>query len=121
MAAHNFLSFFISISLVFMSFPDRAGCEEKSATNLLINELSPYLLKHATNPVSWYPWGEEAFSLAKEKDKPILLSIGYLTCHWCNVMEEESFSDAQVAELITTFSLQSRWTGKNGLISTKST
>ena len=100
MAAHNFLSFFISISLVFMSFPDRAGCEEKSATNLLINELSPYLLKHATNPVNWYPWGEEAFSLAKEKDKPILLSIGYLTCHWCNVMEEESFSDAQVAELI---------------------
>jgi thioredoxin-related protein len=120
MAARASLSIFLSISLVFMGFANRAHCGEKPG-NLLINELSPYLLKHATNPVNWHPWGEEAFSLAKKKDKPILLSIGYLTCHWCNVMEEESFSDAQVAELITTFSLRSRWTGKNGLISTKST
>ena len=73
---------------------------EEKPSNRLIHEASPYLLKHATNPVDWYPWGEEAFSQAREKDKPILLSIGYLTCHWCNVMEEESFSDPQVAALI---------------------
>jgi uncharacterized protein YyaL (SSP411 family) len=79
---------------------NRALGEEKKLTNRLIHEASPYLLKHATNPVDWYPWGEEAFSQAREKDKPILLSIGYLTCHWCNVMEEESFSDPQVAALI---------------------
>jgi uncharacterized protein YyaL (SSP411 family) len=73
---------------------------EDRPANRLKNEASPYLLKHATNPVDWYPWGEEAFSQARGKDKPILLSIGYLTCHWCNVMEEESFSDPQVAALI---------------------
>jgi uncharacterized protein YyaL (SSP411 family) len=82
------------------------GCLAASARsedrpgNRLKDEASPYLLKHAANPVDWYPWGEEAFSRAKEGDKPILLSIGYLTCHWCNVMEEESFSDPQVAALI---------------------
>jgi len=73
---------------------------ESTLTNLLINESSPYLLKHATNPVNWHPWGDEAFALAQKKDKPIFLSIGYLTCHWCNVMEEESFSDLQVGALI---------------------
>ena len=73
---------------------------EGKPTNRLIHEVSPYLLKHAANPVDWYPWGEEAFARARETDKPILLSIGYLTCHWCNVMEEESFSDPQVAALI---------------------
>lgn len=54
-------------------------------TNRLINEKSPYLLQHAYNPVDWYPWGEEAFDKAKSEDKPILLSIGYSTCHWCHV------------------------------------
>jgi len=77
-----------------------AGKCEDIPANRLIHESSPYLLKHATNPVNWYPWGDEAFSLAKEKNKPVLLSIGYLTCHWCNVMEEESFSDPVVAALI---------------------
>ena len=88
------------ISLVYIScLAGSARCEDRPG-NRLKNEASPYLLKHATNPVDWYPWGEEAFSRARKEDKPILLSIGYLTCHWCNVMEEESFSDPQVATLI---------------------
>jgi len=69
-------------------------------TNRLANEKSPYLLQHAHNPVDWYPWGEEAFAKAKREDKPIFLSIGYSTCHWCHVMEHESFSDPEVAELM---------------------
>ena len=68
--------------------------------NRLINESSPYLLQHATNPVNWYPWNEEAFEVAKREDKPIFLSIGYSTCHWCHVMEHESFSDPEVADLL---------------------
>ncbi|MFC2135398.1 thioredoxin domain-containing protein [Bacteroidota bacterium] len=68
--------------------------------NLLINEKSPYLLQHAHNPVNWYPWSEEAFNIAREQNKPIFLSIGYSTCHWCHVMERESFEDQQVAELM---------------------
>ncbi|RMI13301.1 MAG: thioredoxin domain-containing protein [Calditrichaeota bacterium] len=68
--------------------------------NRLIHEKSPYLLQHAANPVDWYPWGEEAFQAAREQDKPIFLSIGYSTCHWCHVMEEESFSDSAVAALM---------------------
>ncbi len=66
-------------------------------TNYLINEKSPYLLQHAYNPVNWYAWGEEAFHKAKTENKPIFLSIGYSTCHWCHVMEHESFEDAEVA------------------------
>jgi hypothetical protein len=68
--------------------------------NRLINEKSPYLLQHARNPVEWYPWGDEAFSEAKLKDKPVFLSIGYSTCHWCHVMERESFEDEEVAALL---------------------
>ncbi len=66
-------------------------------TNRLINEKSPYLLQHAHNPVDWYPWGEDAFRKARDEDKPIFLSIGYATCHWCHVMEHESFEDEAVA------------------------
>ncbi len=66
--------------------------------NRLIGEKSPYLHQHAYNPVDWYPWGEEAFEKAKRENKPIFLSIGYSTCHWCHVMEEESFEDLKVAE-----------------------
>lgn len=66
-------------------------------TNRLIHEKSPYLLQHAHNPVDWYPWGTEAFQAAKDQDKPILLSIGYATCHWCHVMERECFDDVDVA------------------------
>ena len=65
--------------------------------NRLINETSPYLLQHAHNPVDWYPWGEEALERAKREDKPILLSIGYSACHWCHVMERESFEDESIA------------------------
>jgi len=69
-------------------------------TNHLIHESSPYLLQHAHNPVDWYPWGEEAFARARREDRPIFLSIGYSTCHWCHVMEAEVFSDPEAAALI---------------------
>ena len=68
--------------------------------NRLIFESSPYLLQHAANPVDWYPWSEEAFQMALKLDKPIFLSIGYTTCHWCHVMEHESFEDSEVAALM---------------------
>jgi uncharacterized protein YyaL (SSP411 family) len=68
--------------------------------NRLANETSPYLLQHAKNPVDWYPWGSEAFETAKLKDKPVFLSIGYSTCHWCHVMAHESFEDPEVARLM---------------------
>jgi len=68
--------------------------------NRLADEKSPYLLQHATNPVDWYPWGEAAFAKAKEENKPIFLSIGYSTCHWCHVMAHESFEDPDVARLL---------------------
>jgi uncharacterized protein YyaL (SSP411 family) len=74
--------------------------DQSRKTNRLIHESSPYLLQHATNPVDWYPWGEEAFETAKSQNKPIFLSIGYSTCHWCHVMEHESFSDKEVAEIL---------------------
>ncbi len=69
-------------------------------TNRLKKEKSPYLLQHAHNPVDWYPWCEEAFQKAKQEDKPIFLSIGYSTCHWCHVMEKESFENEEVADLM---------------------
>ena len=68
--------------------------------NRLANETSPYLLQHAENPVDWFPWGEEALALARETDRPLLVSIGYSACHWCHVMERESFEDPHVAELM---------------------
>lgn len=71
--------------------------------NNLIKEKSPYLLQHAYNPINWYSWGEEAFKKAKEEDKPIFLSIGYSTCHWCHVMERESFEDYEVAEYMNKY------------------
>lgn len=69
-------------------------------SNRLIHEKSPYLLQHAYNPVDWYPWSEEAFDKAKNEEKPIFLSIGYSTCHWCHVMEKESFEDEAVARIL---------------------
>jgi len=71
--------------------------------NRLINEKSPYLLQHADNPVDWYPWGEEAFQKAVKEDKPIFLSIGYSTCHWCHVMEHESFENEEIAAKINEY------------------
>jgi uncharacterized protein YyaL (SSP411 family)/aryl-alcohol dehydrogenase-like predicted oxidoreductase len=73
---------------------------EPRHTNRLIHETSPYLLQHAHNPVDWYPWGEEALRRAKEENRPILLSIGYSSCHWCHVMERESFEDESIAALM---------------------
>jgi uncharacterized protein YyaL (SSP411 family) len=69
-------------------------------TNRLIHETSPYLLQHAHNPVDWYPWGDEAFQKAKSENKPVLLSIGYSACHWCHVMEHESFENEKIAALM---------------------
>ena len=69
-------------------------------TNRLINETSPYLLQHAHNPVDWYPWGDEAFAAARGENRPILLSIGYSACHWCHVMEHESFENEEIARLM---------------------
>ena len=76
------------------------GEEEPRHTNRLIGEKSPYLLQHAHNPVDWYPWGKEAFEKARREQKPIFLSVGYSTCHWCHVMERESFSDPAIAEMM---------------------
>lgn len=73
---------------------------QKKFTNRLINETSPYLLQHAHNPVDWYPWCEEAFERAKAEDKPVLVSIGYSACHWCHVMERESFEDEETAKIM---------------------
>ena len=68
--------------------------------NRLQRESSPYLQQHADNPVDWYPWGDEAFQLARETGKPVLLSIGYSACHWCHVMAHESFEDEATAKLM---------------------
>jgi len=72
----------------------------KPRANRLLHEKSPYLLQHAHNPVDWFPWGEEAFETARDQDRPVFLSIGYATCHWCHVMEKESFEDSEVADLM---------------------
>src|ERR687890_1481492 len=68
--------------------------------NRLAGETSPYLLQHKDNPVDWYPWGEEALARAREEDRAILVSIGYSACHWCHVMERESFEDERIAQLM---------------------
>ena len=77
-----------------------AATIEGKPMNRLQYEKSPYLLQHADNPVDWRPWGEEAFAAARRENKPIFLSIGYSTCHWCHVMEHESFEDPEVAALL---------------------
>ena len=74
--------------------------ENAATSNRLINASSPYLLQHANNPVDWYPWGKEALSKAKNEDKPILISIGYSSCHWCHVMAHESFENDSIAALM---------------------
>lgn len=73
---------------------------EDGHPNRLIAEKSPYLLQHALNPVDWYAWGDEAFQRALQENKPVFLSIGYATCHWCHVMARESFNDPEVAALM---------------------
>ena len=92
------------------------------SANRLAHEKSPYLQQHAHNPVDWYPWGPEAFEKARREDKPIFLSVGYSTCHWCHVMERESFENEdhrRAAE--SRISSPSKWTAKSGPTSTAST
>src|SRR5665647_1079186 len=88
-----------SMTLEKRSSDQSRGFDEVSY-NRLIHEKSPYLLQHAQNPVNWYPWGDEAFTNAMMEDKPIFLSIGYATCHWCHVMAHESFEDMSVATIL---------------------
>ncbi len=116
----NVLIPFYVTALFFVGMVSCSGCEERSvpklhtgstqgeaaetfegdAKNRLAGQLSPYLLQHAENPVDWFPWGEEAFAKAEKEDKPVFLSIGYATCHWCHVMAHESFEDEEVARLL---------------------
>src|SRR5438128_7810484 len=79
---------------------ESAATEKREHTNRLAHEKSPYLLQHAHNPVDWYPWGEEAFAKARQENKPIFLSVGYSTCHWCHVMAHESFENEEVAAIM---------------------
>jgi uncharacterized protein YyaL (SSP411 family) len=98
------LTIIVLITIIGVSMTHSCDAGQPSPTpgrkNRLAAEKSPYLLQHADNPVDWYPWGEEAFNKAREEDKPIFLSIGYATCHWCHVMEHESFEDPVVAALM---------------------
>jgi len=89
------------LKLLFITVMIMANLDANS--NKLINEDSPYLQQHAHNPVHWYPWGDEAFKKAKKEKKPIFLSIGYSTCHWCHVMERESFENKEVADLLNKY------------------
>ncbi len=88
-----------AIALLFL-ISRALAADAPAHTNHLASEKSPYLLQHAHNPVDWYPWGPEAFAAAKKQNKPIFLSVGYSTCHWCHVMERESFENEVVAKLI---------------------
>ena len=95
---HNNVYYFFIILILFTGCSiDKEGTDKM---NRLANSQSPYLLQHKNNPVDWYPWGKEAFEKAEEENKPIFLSIGYSTCHWCHVMEHESFEDREVAKLM---------------------
>jgi uncharacterized protein YyaL (SSP411 family) len=82
-------------------------------TNRLADQTSPYLLQHAHNPVDWYPWGEEALERARREDKPIFLSVGYAACHWCHVMERESFEDEPTAALMNERFVSTKSTARN--------
>ena len=98
----KFILFFLTIMCVLFWEGAMTADETKQMkySNRLAHESSPYLLQHMENPVDWYPWGEEAFELARKEDKPIFLSIGYATCHWCHVMAHESFEDEEVARIL---------------------
>ncbi len=97
------LPIFVFMNLASARTRGLAMNKTKQHQNRLIHEKSPYLLQHASNPVDWYPWGEEAFEKAKKEDKPIFLSIGYSTCHWCHVMAHESFEDEAIAQKINEY------------------
>lgn len=97
---HPFLSLIILLGLFVMCHADEATVVKEKKKNHLKDETSPYLLQHVYNPVDWYPWGEEAFAKAKKENKPIFLSIGYSSCHWCHVMEKESFENEEIAKIL---------------------
>src|SRR5258708_6088914 len=94
-----------SASICWLSFFlfNAMSSSEAVKSNHLIHEKSPYLQQHAHNPVDWYPWGPEAIEKARREDKPILVSIGYSTCHWCHVMERESYEDPRIGELMNKY------------------
>ncbi|MEJ0083627.1 MAG: DUF255 domain-containing protein [Puia sp.] len=87
--------------------------------NRLAKESSPYLLQHAHNPVDWFPWGDEAIQKSRDEDKPMLVSIGYSACHWCHVMERESFEDPETAEIMNRLLSTSRSIGRKDRIWTR--
>src|ERR1700719_1155525 len=82
---------------------ESAATKMSEHTNRLAQEKSPYLLQHAHNPVDWYPWSDEAFAKAASENKPIFLSVGYSTCHWCHVMERESFENEEIAKVLNEY------------------
>lgn len=86
-----------------MASSSKSKDKQEDAKNRLALERSPYLLQHATNPVDWYPWCDEALRKAKKEDKLIFLSVGYSTCHWCHVMEKESFVNKEIAEIMNKY------------------
>ena len=96
--------FIITILISFSSCGQNSSSNKEKEnhmyTNALINETSPYLLQHAHNPVDWHPWGDEALALAKKENKMLLISVGYAACHWCHVMEHESYEDSVVAKIM---------------------
>lgn len=94
------IKFILTFSILLLMIVQNSCAQEHKHTNKLVDETSPYLLQHAHNPVNWYPYGEEAFQKAKEEDKLILFSIGYAACHWCHVMEHESFENEAVAKIM---------------------
>jgi len=99
---NNLRIIFLTILILSVTSSHLLNAQNKhnKSLNRLAHESSPYLLQHADNPVDWYPWGAEAFKKAKELNRPIFLSIGYSTCHWCHVMEQESFEDTEIAKLL---------------------
>ncbi len=97
------LSILIALITLACKAQENNDDEKHMYTNELINETSPYLLQHAHNPVNWYPWGKKAQSKARAENKLIIISIGYSACHWCHVMEHESFEDTTVAQIMNKF------------------
>ena len=91
------------VIMLALLFGGAGAAETHRHTNRLAREKSPYLLQHVHNPVDWFPWGQEAFDKALAEGKPIFLSIGYATCHWCHVMEEECFEDEEVGALLNRY------------------
>ena len=94
------IALFFSLSCNSQQQENKTVEKKHQYTNALVNETSPYLLQHAHNPVDWYPWNEQTLAKAKAEGKLLLISIGYSACHWCHVMEHESFEDAEVAKIM---------------------